>query len=542
MVKYILKLALFALLSIFSLSSFSLTQFPVQNLNYQNTIYNGQYVRFSCVKDATPATTAYQCGQRYTGSSSPCSGKTIYSLCYAITPPQNATNTVGSFTFTTNEGYNAVNNNGTWSVVPAGSECTGGKVYNTTTGFCDTPTPPACTTAQKRITFIYSLDTASSVSNLFPVNTCSNGCEYTISDANTSDCFTSFNGSSQSSLYCPGDYNGTGASCTGSSPETTSPPAEPPASSCATGSVRNDIGICQPTSLCPADSQRNDAGMCVQVACQPDYIRLGDGLACVPKVQCTLPAKPTAQNTCEVPPAEPCPSGQYRSLDDLQCYAEPKWDESCKAPMVKNASGSCVNPETVTNPPASGTNFDGSTDHDGNPNTAGSNEPGRPGSNKNLDGSPNTDGNPQTVNDPPVSCTGFDCEEPQDQGTCSPGSPTWNAETQTCGSTGSSQIIGDNELGYAKGDSTFQGVLTDFTSNLNNTPVFKAVNSFLGLNIASVQCPVFEQQIMQGFLGQQGFTIRVDQHCSDFADDVFPIMEAVLMAVAAFVAFRWAVL
>lgn len=438
-----------------------------------------------------------------------------------------------------NAGFSAVNNNGTWSVVPAGSECTGSNVYNNTNGAC---APPQCPTGLKRITFIYSLDTASSVTNLFPVNTCSNTCEYTISDANTSDCFTSFNGSSQSSLYCPGDYNGTGNTCTGSSPETSAPPAEPPASSCATGSVRNDVGICQPTALCPADSQRNDAGMCVQVACQPDYIRLGDGLACVPKVQCTLPAKPTAQNTCEVPPAEPCPSGQYRSLDDLQCYAEPKYDESCKAPMVKNASGSCVNPETVTNPPASGSNFDGSTDHDGNPNTAGSNEPGRPGSSKNLDGSPNTDGNPQTNNDPPQACEGFDCEQPQDQGTCSPSSPTWNAETQTCGSTGSSQVTGDNDLGYTKADSTFEGVLTDFTSNLNNTPVFKAANSFLRLNIASVQCPVFEQQIMQGFLGQQGFMIRVDQHCSDFADDVFPIMEAVLMAVAAFVAFRWAVL
>lgn len=43
---------------------------------------------------------------------------------------------------TPDSGYSAVNNNGTWSVVPQGQECTSPQVYNSSTGLCETPPGP----------------------------------------------------------------------------------------------------------------------------------------------------------------------------------------------------------------------------------------------------------------------------------------------------------------------------------------------------------------------------------------------------------------
>lgn len=550
MVKYILKLALFALLSSFSLNSLALNFYSgtgtghirCKNSTEPSFSTSTNYPGTGCT--IGEKSSGDRCGFIGTFPVS-CGSNTYYKTIPSGTCPANSTHNPTTGMCSPNEGFSAVrtgtmsnSTHGSFAVVPAGSECSGGKIYNPTNGLCENPT---CTTDQKRLVHQHSLTGLSDVSNLFPINTCSNGCQYTISSGSTSDCFLSFAGSSEKNVYCPADYTGTAQTCTTSTALTT-PPSEPTQTTCGNNQLRNDAGICEDVALCAPDQIR-DNGLCVNTACQPGYTRVNDYGSCVAIVQCTSPQiRDTITNTCYTPPPAPCPTGQYRDINTNQCYANPTYDQSCPAGMQKDVQGFCTRITEETPPITSGQNFDGSTDHDGNPNTAGSNEPGRPGSNKNIDGSPNTDGNPQTVNDPPVACTGFDCEEPQDQGTCSPSSPTWNAETQTCGSTGSSQVTGDNELGYQKGDSTFDGVLTDFTSKLNNTPVFKAANSFLGLNIQSVQCPVFEQQIMQGFLGQQGFIIRVDQHCSDFADDVFPIMEAVLMAVAAFVAFRWAVL
>lgn len=304
-------------------------------------------------------------------------------------------------------------------------------------------------------------------------------------------------------------------------------------------------------------------------------------------------------NTCVIPPAQPCPSGQYRDINDQQCHVNVPADKSCPSGMSKDVQGFCV-----VNPPlpSPDTNYDGSTDYDGNPDTSGTNEPGRPGSGLNKDGTPDTDGNPNTNNDSPQDCVGVDCNgEPTEEHTCyggtvwtgascecnasspfwnsefedcdppptdcdntnptwdvetetcyvgaicNPDTPTWDPATQSCDSgdgseSGSGSVDSDNALGYSKGDKTFNSVLTNFKIELLSTPIFGSLGGFFNLNIQSQQCPVFSQKIMQGFLGQDGFDIVVDQHCSDLMDTLFPIMAAVLMAVASFVAFRWAVL
>lgn len=60
--------------------------------------------------------------------------------------PSNSTFNVTDGQCTPNAGFSAVNNNGTWSIVPSGTECPIGQAYNSETGTCTAP--PTCTYPQ----------------------------------------------------------------------------------------------------------------------------------------------------------------------------------------------------------------------------------------------------------------------------------------------------------------------------------------------------------------------------------------------------------
>lgn len=153
------RFILIGLCALFSLSAFS-ANFPTSCGGVTGSIVAGKYIVVNCshnVIGSTGIATADQCFVQVCAA--PNSHKVHYNASWAANAgsvcPTNSTKISGECV--PNSGYSAVYNSETlqWSVVPTGSECSGGQTYNSTTGDCEgaplcgdianPSTNPACT-------------------------------------------------------------------------------------------------------------------------------------------------------------------------------------------------------------------------------------------------------------------------------------------------------------------------------------------------------------------------------------------------------------
>ena len=89
---------------------------------------------------------------------------------------------------------------------------------------------------------------------------------------------------------------------------------------------------------------------------------------------------------------------------------------------------------------------------------------------------------------------------------------------------------------YQKSDKTFQTVLDGFVTSAQQAPMFHAVSGFFDVNLSGT-CPVWT-------IPETPFTpaLIIDHQCSQTMNQLWPFVAAILLAVAGWFAFRWAVL
>ena len=88
---------------------------------------------------------------------------------------------------------------------------------------------------------------------------------------------------------------------------------------------------------------------------------------------------------------------------------------------------------------------------------------------------------------------------------------------------------------YTASGLTYKTVLTEFVTKMQTTPFYSAASNFFSSSISGGSCPSWSVEVM-------GMSIVLDQMCSDVMSAIFPLISAVLISTAAFVAFRWAFL
>ncbi|MBQ0725491.1 MAG: hypothetical protein KBT51_08870 [Cycloclasticus sp.] len=90
---------------------------------------------------------------------------------------------------------------------------------------------------------------------------------------------------------------------------------------------------------------------------------------------------------------------------------------------------------------------------------------------------------------------------------------------------------------YTKDDTlTFDSVLGDFTTSINNSAVVSSASNFFTVSISG-SCPVWSTPAVWVFP-----SINIDAQCSPMMNNIWPYIAAILLVTASFVAFRWAFL
>lgn len=116
-----------------------------------------------------------------------------------------------------------------------------------------------------------------------------------------------------------------------------------------------------------------------------------------------------------------------------------------------------------------------------------------------------------------------------------------SSSSASSGSSGSSSSAssgdssGEGEDWYEKKDDTFGTVLNDFTTSVQGSAVFTQASGFFTMNLGG-SCPVWSTTV--AVFG----TITIDQQCSATMNSIWPYIYAVVVATAAFYAFRIAFL
>ncbi len=90
---------------------------------------------------------------------------------------------------------------------------------------------------------------------------------------------------------------------------------------------------------------------------------------------------------------------------------------------------------------------------------------------------------------------------------------------------------------YTPTDKTYDSVITAFKDKVNGTGAIAAAQNFFTISLPSGACPVWSAQIPY-----INFNLVIDQQCSPVMASIWPYIQAVLLFVASFVAFRWAFL
>lgn len=112
-----------------------------------------------------------------------------------------------------------------------------------------------------------------------------------------------------------------------------------------------------------------------------------------------------------------------------------------------------------------------------------------------------------------------------------------NPSDAQCVEEEQAELTGPDENGlYQSGDLTYSGVLTAFADSLEDAAFYQAVTGFFDITISQGSCPVWSTAVPS--LG----TITIDQQCSSTMVSIWPFIQAVLLLVGGFFAFRIAFL
>jgi hypothetical protein len=89
---------------------------------------------------------------------------------------------------------------------------------------------------------------------------------------------------------------------------------------------------------------------------------------------------------------------------------------------------------------------------------------------------------------------------------------------------------------YEPGGKTYAGILAAFKDRVTASPIASAGSGFFTITLSG-SCPIW-------VLPQTALTpaIPIDMQCSDMMNDIWPLISAVVIAAASFMAFRWAFL
>lgn len=128
------------------------------------------------------------------------------------------------------------------------------------------------------------------------------------------------------------------------------------------------------------------------------------------------------------------------------------------------------------------------------------------------------------------ACTG--AGEVQPDGSIGDGSAgNCDPKVEMCGSPGTGDL-------YEKKDKTFTTVLQSFSNDFKATPAVSAMTGFFTVNLAAGGCPNWQTTV-----DYLNVTINLSQYfCTSTATTMMNVAGAVLMIIAAFVGFRWAIL
>jgi len=111
----------------------------------------------------------------------------------------------------------------------------------------------------------------------------------------------------------------------------------------------------------------------------------------------------------------------------------------------------------------------------------------------------------------------------------------------TTGGTFSGQTAGGEHSLYQPTDKTFQGIMSDFSTNLQSQPIMLAARNAFMASFSSCGCPVFET----GNLSMMGgtFNFKFDQLCSGlFNNTILPVVSLILGLIAALISLKIALL
>jgi hypothetical protein len=84
---------------------------------------------------------------------------------------------------------------------------------------------------------------------------------------------------------------------------------------------------------------------------------------------------------------------------------------------------------------------------------------------------------------------------------------------------------------YEKTDKTYQSVLTEFKNRVSDSSIGSAMTGFFDFNVSG-SCPTW--QVDTGYVG----VINIDAQCSQAMNSIWPLISAILLAVAGFFAWR----
>lgn len=88
---------------------------------------------------------------------------------------------------------------------------------------------------------------------------------------------------------------------------------------------------------------------------------------------------------------------------------------------------------------------------------------------------------------------------------------------------------------YTPTGKTFSGVLNSFVTSVQQQPFYSAASNFFTVTLPGGNCPVWSAHVWV-------FQITFDQQCSAAMQNIWPFISAMVIACAAFLAFRWAFL
>lgn len=287
---------------------------------------------------------------------------------------------------------------------------------------------------------------------------------------------------------------------------------------------------------CPSICYETDAG----TQCSVYDEQLWDGYQCGPLGDGVICQNPTESNLCLSGDQPGLYSNDTCYSSDAECVylngkfscLEPKEDgENCgyfdDEYVCVDFNGSLI-PSDSPDHPQNGGNADGDITNDGD---SGAGKGASDGAN---DGATDTD-NKSTGDGVYVEIT--NCVDSVDE---------FGNKTQECSTTGSETIetdygdvsipgVGENQF-YKPDGKTAMSVLGDFKRDIEQLPIVQGVTGFFDVQVSGT-CPVWSTPAIWVF-----DPIVIDAQCSQAMENIWPGIAAIIIATAAFLAFRVAVL